>query len=354
VEATLTEVAALSARLRATCYSFLSRQLVSDIGLERAGPLLCSAIRSWGRYRGEIIRGHLEERALPLDVEHLHNWWDQPSPAEVYGMADGVSEPHFHTHDCTWCPVNDFMTGLCPESLMVQYCEEVHVAVAKAVNPEIEVWYPALLTRGHAKCVFRFIMSQEAALRAAAVAHEVRNLRQAAGLPVAEDVHEVAPWRRGVDPVTCYTMLSRLFYRTFHFVTNEMARWLGRQTSMSILGKAMREWGAWRGADMSRDHLSRGWPLNVENFVKFYDVPVVADAGVAEDVQLDAVSHRRVVTRSVATDIFAEMGTGVFAVPLYEDAMPAQARAYHPAMRLEIPRLMERGDRVSEYQITMA
>lgn len=354
VEATLHESSALLARLRASCYSFLAKQIVLDLGLDCADPLLRSAIRTWGRYRGEMIRTQLEERGLPLDVEHLRIWWDQPSPKQVYGIPEGTVHPHYSAHEVLGCPVNDLMSELCPEPLMILYCEEIHDAVAKAVNPEIDVWYPALLTRGQSKCVFRFTMSQAAAFRAQAIAREARDARKAAGLPVAQDIHEAAPWHREVDPVTCHTMLARLFYRMYHFVANELARAVGRERAMSILRKAMREWGAWRGKDMCQDHLRRGWPLTVENFVKFYDDPCVEDAWVVEEIHLDAVSHHRTVTKSVATAIFDEMGTGLFALPLYEEAVPAQARAYHPAMRLDVLQLMERGDEVSEYQIVMS
>jgi hypothetical protein len=104
---------------------------------------------------------------------------------------------------------------------------------------------------------------------------------------------------------------------------------------------------------MKDDHEARGWPQNLETFVAYFDDPAAGDAWLAENVTLSASRHTKDITESPYASAFEEMGTGQFATPLREEALIAQASAYHPNIHLEIPMLMERGDPITRLCYTM-
>ena len=80
--------------------------------------------------------------------------------------------------------------------------------------------------------------------------------------------------------------------------------------------------------------------------------PIISDcldAWIAENVVLTATEHAKDVTKSALSDTFAEVGAGRFAVPMFEETLPAQAEAYNPAIKVTIPKLIERGDPISRF-----
>jgi hypothetical protein len=355
LDATLDYALRSIVRIRTSCYSFLAREMADRLGMDKAEELMHRAIRDFGRFYGGRIRLRVEARGMPLDVQNFLNWWEMPGMAQVFpvwGQAS-VSLPHYMAYPCVPCPNMDAYGPLCPERLAIVICEDIHQAIARGYNPDLEVWYVSLLPRGQAKCEFRFEMTTEAAQRALDVAERNRQALRAAGQAPAEDWHELPRQLANVNAAYAYEQYAPIHCHQYHFIANELARSLGSHEAMDILRAAARQWGVWRGEEMRRDHLARGWPLNVATFVKYYDDPAAGDAWIAENVLLTEWEHRRDVTKSTFAKLFAETGTGQYALPLYEDAIPAQASSYHPAVKVEIPSLMERGDLISRFRIWM-
>jgi len=343
-------------RIRCSCYSFVAKEMASRLGLEEAEAIVRRGIRDFGRYLGGKMRLAAEARGLPLDVQNLSGWWypSARAAARYSGTsAPSASMPHYSAHTYAPCPNMDAYGPLCPQKLAVAICEEIHLAIAKGFNPDIDVWHPALLPRGQNHCGFVFEMPFEAAQRAMDAALQQREILKAEGKPLAQDLHEPQPEGDPSDPAYAYVRYAPRHCHQYHFIANELARSLGTEETMRLLRAAARDWGTWRGEEMRREHLRRGWPLNVETFIRYYDDPAAGDAWVAENVELNEREHHRTVTKSAFATLFAEVGTGQYALPLYEDAIPAQATAYHPAVRVEILHLMERGDSVSEFHIWM-
>ena len=104
---------------------------------------------------------------------------------------------------------------------------------------------------------------------------------------------------------------------------------------------------------MREDHQKRGWPLNIQSFITYSDDPSAGDAWMAENVILTPCEHTKDVTAFAYTTMFDKLGTGRFAIPMFEEALPAQAEAY-PVIRVTIPKLMERGDSISRFCYEMA
>jgi hypothetical protein len=338
---------------RLDCYAPLANEMANTFGVNRAEALLREAVRGLGRYRGSRIRREVETRGLPLDVWHLLQYWDHAWATEeaVEGSSRQVHgrEPHYFAIDVNCCSFHDQMSELCPQRLAVLMCEEDHIAVAKEFNPAIEVWYPSLLTRGEAKCSFRFTMPWEAAEQAAQQARQQTEAAHLAGKPLAG---EKKPGK--LDAADTYRSLAELVVIFYHYVVDSLLRNVGEEQTEAVVRRAMRAFGAWRGRIMREDHQKRGWPLDIHSFITYFDDPAAGDAWLANNVTLTATAHTKDVTRSAYADMFDRIGTGRFAALMYEEALPAQAAAYNPAIQVAIPMLMERGDPYSRFSYTLA
>jgi hypothetical protein len=348
---------------RGALYSFLASEVQKTIGPEDADKLLRNAVLTWGRYRGERIRLRLERAGLPCDIEHLQKWWDHPSPAaasekEFTSMGSGAMSvvtvmPHWSGYDSRSCAIHDGMVAVCPEveKLKFAYCEEVHRGVSREVNPEIEVWYPALLTRGQGKCIWRFTMPKESVRMSMELAQEYREKAKKDGK--AGELFEFgsrAPYRANATPTICYEFEADRLIQLYHFVTDAIIRRIGFDTANAIAKVSLHRWGKWRGRKMREDHKRRGWKVDVRNFITYHDDPSAGDAWIAENIRLTPQEHHRIVTKSFYANRFDEYGTGRLATLFYEESFAAQTSAYEPLMKVQIPQLMERGDRVSEFR----
>jgi len=340
-EAEPAEAALAMVRLQASCWSHLAAEIDSIFGPQEAESLVRETVRRLGRYRGNEIRREVERRGLPLDVPHLLDYWDYAAD-EAVDMTEYDREPHYYAHEVPGCGFWDQMEGICPQPLAIAMCEEIHVAVAKEYNPAMVVWYPAILSRGQAKCIFRWEMTQEAAEKAAAQAERATEAAKKGGLPLLGEREPQQP-----DPARSYSAMARLHVIFYHYVADQLLRTVGEERTEDILKRAMAKWGTWRGEEMRRDHQNRGWPLNLETFITYFDEPSAGDAWVAENVKLTATEHTKDITTAAFSEWFETLGTGRFALPMFEEALPAQAKAYNSAMELTIPQLMERGDPVS-------
>jgi hypothetical protein len=347
LEANVIEVGLAISRLDSSSWSFLMREIADCFGMDRAEPFVRETVRRIGRYRGDCMRREVELRGLPLDVVHLLDYWDYNTDDAV-SSAKEERDPHYVAFEVMHCSFHDQMERLCPRELAIAMCEEIHIAVAKEFSPDIAVWYPALLTRGESKCIFRFSMPQEKAELEAERARRASLKAQESGRQLAGERQPQKP-----NPASTYRALARQHVIFYHFVADQLARTVGVRQTEDILRRAMRKWGAWRGSTMREDHLNREWPLNLHTFATYFDDPAAGDAWLAESVEVTPSHHSKDITASPYTATFEQMGTGRFAVPMREEAWAAQASAYHPEMRLEIPALMERGDPVTTLRYMM-
>ncbi len=348
LEGTAVEVAPAMVRLQASCWSCLAAEIADTFGMEKAEPLVREIVRRLGRYRGNEIRREVERRGLPLDVPHLVDNWDYTSD-EAVEIVEYDREPHYYAHEVPGCGFWDQLGRLCPQPLAIGMCEEVHVAVAKEFNPAMDVWYPAILSRGQGKCIFRWEMPYEEAEKAAEQAARAREVAKKAGKELEGERGAQEP-----NAARSYRALARLHVVFYHYVVDHLLRTVGEDQTEDIVKRAMRKWGIWRGEEIREDHGRRGWPLNLETFITYFDEPAAGDAWVAENVTLTPTEHTKDITSSAYSEWFEKLGTGRFAIPMFEEALPAQAQAYNAEIRLSIPMLMERGDSLTRLHYTMS
>jgi hypothetical protein len=335
-------------RLTNSCYSFVLAEMANILGLEGAKPILKRAIWKLGRYVGTKTRRRFEDQGVALTVENFLR--DGLSGmADIQEMqGDFTWKPHYVAYDEYYCPTWDQYARLCPRELAVLTCEDIHVAMAKAFNPDIDQWFSSLLPKGEAKCGFKWEMPFEAAKKAEERAQQYREWATEHGISLQNPDAGASP-----DAAAVYRNLVGMWVYKYYFPLDELARTLPHDEVESIAARAMRRWGAWRGQMMREDHERRGWALNAENLIKYSDDPAAGDAWIAENVALSAAGHTKDVIKSALSDELDAVGVGKFGVPLFEEALPAQAKAYNPAIELTIPKLMERGDAVSRYIYTM-
>jgi hypothetical protein len=324
-------------RLEALLSSSLAREIKQTYG-EQAEELVKAGAAGYGRYRGEEIRRRVEKLGLPLDIPHMWDWWDlavTSSRAEER-MNDDL-EPYYHGFEVPACPFNDIYQVYYPPDLMALHCESMHEAAFKGFNPALEFWLPALMPRGEGRCIFRMRIPNDEA-------EKIERRKTVESEPV-----------RGLDDtVTAYRLMARKVVIVYHFFMDALLDKVGREPTESLLRRALANWGALRGHEMQVVHLARGLPLDMQSFVTYYDDPAAETAWEAKDFRLTSSDYHVEITHSAYSDHFDVLGTGPLAAIFFEEALPAQAKAYNPQITMTIPRLIERGDLVTEFHYTMA
>jgi hypothetical protein len=331
-EATPDQIFMALVRLEALLSSYLAREIKQSCGAQ-ARDLVRAGAAGYGRYRGTEIRRRVEKLGLPPDIPRMWDWWDLPvtSSREEERMNDDL-EPYFHGFEVPVCPFNDIYQIHYPPDMMALHCEAMHEAAFRGYNPALDLWLPALMPRGEGRCIFRLRIAE---------AEADRIERRTTGAP--------DPVRGLDDTVTAYRLMARKVVIVYHFFASALLSALGREQAEGVLRRGAAAWGAVRGREMQEAHQARGLPLNLESFVHYYDDPAAESAWTAQSVRLSANEYHVEVTRSAYSDLFFSLGTGPLAAVLFEEALPAQARAYNPQITLVIPRLVERGDPVSEF-----
>lgn len=319
-------------RLEALLSSYLAREIKQTLG-EKSKEIIRNGAAGYGRFRGTEIRRRVEKLGLPLDIPRMWDWWDLPvtSSREEERMNDDLS-PYYHGFEVPFCPFNDIYQEHYPPNLMALHCEAMHEAAFKGYNPSIDFWLPSLMPRGEGRCIFRMRIPDDEA-------EKIERRKTGAPDPV-----------RGLDDtVTAHRLMTRKVVIVFHFFMDALLTAIGKEQTESILRRALANWGNYRGLDMRQAHQLRGLPLNLESFIKYYDDPAAEDSWIAESYRLAPNEYSVTITKSALADSFDTMGTGRLAAIMTEEALPAQIKAYNPEISLTIPRLIERGDPVSEF-----
>jgi hypothetical protein len=325
-------------RLAAGFSSAIGNEMHETYG-EAGKAMIAKAAGAYGRYRGMEIRRVVEKNGLPNDLPHMWSNWDLPVIVEGDEREADDITPNYHGYQVSECPYEDVYRKHYRGNLPAIHCVAMHTAAFQAFNPAMEFWLTSLMPRGERKCVFRMRIADEAA-------------REMAARFKGKDVSE--PERKAVSPAVAYRAEARQAVIIFHFFTSTLLDEVGVEQAEALLRRAMAHWGTIRGEEMREAHLVRGWPLNLKSFVTYFDDPSAGDAWVAKDYDLTETGHRKVITRSAWAELFYDLGTGPQTRLISEVGLPAMARAYHPAMTVSIPRLLERGDAATEIQYTLA
>ena len=322
-------------RLEASLIAHLGNEFKATFG-ERAKEMVQIAAARYGRYRGECIRRTVESKGLPLDIPNMWKWWDLPiTDARDEERENDDLSPDFNSFEVSNCAFNEVYGAVYDPELRGPHCEAMHTAAFKAYNPSMDFWLPSLMPRGEARCLFRMRIPPEEAEKAA---------RRATGKDQSRPLD---------DLTSAYSLVVRQIAIVYHFFADTLLGEVGPLQTDEALRRAMATWGEYRGREMRQVHLDKGWPLDLQSFIRYYDDPSAGEAWLARNVRLTSTEHHIEITKSPWFDWFQVLATGRRAAILWEEALPAQAKAYNPGIAVSIPRLLERGDSVSEFQYTL-
>jgi hypothetical protein len=325
------QIYAAMVRLEALLSSFLAKEIKQTFG-ERGREIVRKSAAGYGRFRGTEIRRRVEKLGLPLDIPNMWEWWDLPvtsSRADEHENED--LNPYYHAFDVPACPFNDIYQIHYPSDLMGLHCESMHAAAFTGYNPALELWLPSLMPRGEGRCIFRMRIEDNEA-------EKIERRKTGA----------VSPARGLDDIVTSYHLMARKVVIVYHFFMDALLSEVGWEQTEGVLRRALANWGAERGREMQELHLAHGLPLNLESFITYYDDPAAETAWEARDYQLKPDEYHVKITKSAVSNLFFSMGTGSLAAIFFEEALPAQAKAYNPQIKMTIPQLIERGDPITE------
>jgi hypothetical protein len=129
-----TEPALAMARLMATLYHFMAREIVASLGETRGRELIRAAIREFGLHRGRRIRARVDALGLPPTVENLVRYYDLPA-ARVTETEMTIT-PGLAREVTRACAFADVWRSFGAESLGQLYCEQ-DLALAEGYNPAI-------------------------------------------------------------------------------------------------------------------------------------------------------------------------------------------------------------------------
>jgi hypothetical protein len=153
-----------------------------------------------------------------------------------------------------------------------------------------------------------------------------------------------------LDNTMGYRLQARLIALLYHYVLDAVLHEDGMEAAAAIARAAMEKWGEWRGSEMRAEHERRGWPLTVENLIKYSDDPAAGEGWTARTYLLTSDEYSLEMDFSPHTWIFWEMGTALpLSTPFWELSLEHQARAYNPSITFSSPQLMEKGDEVSVF-----
>ena len=322
-------------RLEAGLIAHLGSEIKATFG-ERAKEMVQEAATRYGRYRGECIRRTVESKGLPLDIPNMWKWWDLPvTDARDEERENDDLSPDFNSFEVSNCPFNEVYGAIYDPELRGPHCEAMHIAAFTGYNPAMEFWLPALMPRGEARCLFRMRIPPDEAEKA---------VRRATGKDQPRPLD---------DLTSAYSLVVRQIAIVYHFFADTLLDTVGPAQTDDVLRRAIAAWGAYRGREMRQVHLDKGWPLDLQTFATYYDDPSAGEAWLAQNVRVSPTEYHLEITKSPWFDWFTTLATGHRAAILWEEALPAQAKAYNPSISVAIPRLLERGDSVSEFHYTM-
>jgi hypothetical protein len=322
-------------RLEASLSSHLGNEIKATFD-ERGKDIVREAATRYGRFRGECIRRTVESKGLALDIPNMWKWWDLPvTDARDEERENDDLAPDFNSFEVSNCAFAEVYGAIYDAELRGLHCEAMHTAAFTSYHPAMDFWLPSLMPRGEARCLFRLRIPPDEAEKAA---------RRATGkdLPRALD-----------DLTSAYSLVVRQIAIIYHFFADALLDTCGQGQTDEVLRRAVAAWGTYRGQEMRRVHLDKGWPLDLRSFATYYDDPSAGEAWLAQNVSVSPAEYHIEITRSPWFDWFTAMATGRRAAILWEEALPAQARAYNPGITVTIPHLLERGDSVSEFHYTL-
>ncbi len=238
-------------------HMYLSRPVADKYG-KKGEIIIREGIRSLGTFRGEQIKKwHLSER-LPLTMENLMRFWDA---ASVYTIqedleTEGTYTPYYVTFPVRTCVAQEEWAKEGYEDRGYWYCDEGHFAICQAYNKDAIVEIHENLNKGDKFCGFYWMQKPGGPVDTSAAEALTRRM--------TEQKEEFA--------LECLKRTIRVVGMFYIFPAKSIVKHLG-DDGRQILKESVTALGRKRGEILKEVLKTTGYPTNVENIFKVFDLP---------------------------------------------------------------------------------
>lgn len=150
------------------------------------------------------------------------------------------------------------------------------------------------------------------------------------------------------DPTT---EMAKLMAMLYYFMAKEVVDSDGEEKGREIIRRAIWNFGRYRGTKIRENVDAKGLPADLENLVKYYDLPV---SKVAEsDVKVTPSDYEEVTRHCTFADVWTALGAGSLG-PLYCEQDFALAEGFNKEIKCSrASNMMEPGSSVCELEMRL-
>jgi hypothetical protein len=301
-------------------------------------------LRQFGHFRGTEMREAHHAMGKPIDMQSLTCFWDNASTYVIHDDMDaGRYSPSDSAFDVHFCPAAIAWKSAGFHRWGHAYCDEFHQACASTYHPDGNVVIPINMMKGDDHCAFRWIMPADA--RQLDLGEPTALGRKLAATYEQETTEQGA--------LNAMRRTSRLVGGCYLTMVNPLRQRHSPDETEQILRDFLTVWARERGELMRADHEERGIDISPANLVREMDFCAGYIWEMADDVAGDGV-YTAVIRDTPFDQVWADYNLGPEAALFWEITLPALAEGYDAGLRLEIPRLRQRGDDAMELRVSRA
>lgn len=314
--------------------------------LETSGPdgemTVRHHLRQFGHFRGTEMREAHHAMGKPINMQTITCFWDNASTYVIHDDMDaGTYTPSDSAFDVHFCPAAIAWKSAGFHRWGHVYCDEFHQACASTYHPDGNVVIPINMMKGDDHCAFRWIMPANARqLDLGDPTALGRKLAATYGQETAEQ-----------GALNAMRRTSRLIGGCYLTMVRPLQQRHSPEEAQQILRKFLAAWSRERGELMRAGHQERGIAITPANLVREMDFCAGYIWDMTEEIATDG-AYTAVIRDTPFDQAWADYNLGPEAALFWEVTLPALAEGYDPDLRVEVPRLRQRGDDAMEIRVT--
>jgi hypothetical protein len=135
--------------------AWITRAVVENVGTEKGGTVMRTAIRRYGEQRGNrmALRALADGRALTMDAYRAYGEWRAEPGESQSEIVETEPQLTIHVLQCPWQRAWEDNDLLAYGRL---YCRDIDAALARGFNPRLQLDVNTTLTNDSLPCEFVF------------------------------------------------------------------------------------------------------------------------------------------------------------------------------------------------------